>query len=72
MIRLLPHRRRSARSELDEVKRVLRCLQSSPSQTRVAVGAGVAQANSDFLRQFGDMQAFRQTPAEAREQFYSR
>ena len=62
MIRLFQRRKDSARSELDELKRVLRCLKFSPAQTRFAVGTGVCLANSDFLRRFAGMQSFRQIP----------
>jgi len=71
MIRLLQRRRDPVRGELDEVKRMLRCLRSSPAQTRFAVGAGVYLANTDFMRQFGGMQSFGHIPAGDREQFYS-
>ena len=72
MIHLRQRRGDSARSELDEVKRVLRCLKVSPAQTRGAVGAGVYLANTNFMRQFGGMQAFRQIPSDDREEFYSK
>jgi len=72
MIHLRQRRGDSARSELDEVKRVLRCLKVSPPQTRCAVGAGICLANTDFMRQFGGMQAFRQIPSGDREQYYSK
>ena len=72
MIRLLQRRSGPVRSELDEIKRVLRCLKVCPAQTRCAVGAGVCLANADFMRQFGDMQAFRQIPSDDREQFYAK
>jgi len=72
MIRLLQRRSDRARSELGEIKRVLRCLKSSPTQTRSAVGAGVCLANSDFMDQFGGMQSFRQVPSRDREQFYAK
>lgn len=72
MIRLLHRRSDPVRSELDEIKRVLRCLKSSPAQTRFAVGAGVGLANTDFLRRYGGMQSFRQSPPDDREQFYAK
>ncbi len=72
MIRLFQRRSGLARSELDEIKRVLRCLKSSPAQTRFSVGAGVCLANTDFMRQFGGMQSFRQIPSDDREQFYAK
>jgi len=72
MIRLLQRRSDSARSELDEIKRMLRCLKSSPAQTRFGVGAGVCLANTDFMRQFGGMQSFSQVPAGDRQQFYAK
>ena len=72
MIRLIQRRSDPARSELDEVKRMLRCLKSSPAQTRFAVGAGVHLANNDFLRRFGGMESFCQSPSGDREQFYSK
>ena len=72
MIHLLQRRNDPARSELGEIKRVLRCLKSSLAQTRYAVGTGVYLANNDFVRQFGGMQSFRQIPPGDRQQFYSR
>ena len=72
MIRLLHRRNDPARSELDEIRRMLRCLKSSPIQTRFAVGAGVYLANTDFMQQFGGMQSFRQVSSRDREQFYSK
>jgi hypothetical protein len=71
MIRLFQRRRNPARSELGEIKRVLRCLKSSPAETRLAVGAGVCLANTDFLRRFAGMQSFRQVPALDQKRFYS-
>ncbi len=72
MIHLLQRRSDFARSELDALRRVLRCLKSSPAQTRFAVGAGVYLANTDFMRRFGGIQSFRQIPSGDREQFYSK
>ncbi len=72
MIRLLQRRNDPARSELDEIKRILRCLKSAPAQTRFAVGTGVSMANTDFVRRFGGMQRFSQVPPGDRERFYSR
>ena len=72
MIRLLQRRSDPARSELDEIRRMLRCIKSAPAQIRFAVGAGVYLANIDFLRQFGAMQSFRQIPSGDRERFYSK
>ncbi len=72
MIPLRQRRGNSARSELDEVKRVLRSLKVSPAQTRGAVGAGVCLANTDFMRRFGGMQAFQQMPSADREQYYAK
>jgi hypothetical protein len=72
MIRLLQRRGDPARSELDEVKRILLCLKSSPARTRSAVGAGVYLANTDFMHEFGGMESFLQIPAGDREQFYSK
>ncbi len=72
MIRLLQRRSDLARSELDEVKRMLRCLRSSPAETRCAVGAGVYLANTDFMREFGGMESFCQVPLCDRERFYSK
>jgi hypothetical protein len=62
MIHLFQRSRNPARGELDEIRRMLRCLKSSPAQTRFAVGAGVCLANADFLRRFAGMQSFRQVP----------
>ncbi len=72
MIRLLQRRGESVRSEVAEIRRVLRCLKSSPAETRFAVGAGVCLANADFMRQFGGVQSFRQMPSGSQEQFYSK
>ena len=72
MIRLLHRRSNSARSELEEVRRILCRLKVAPAQTRHAVGAGVCLANSDFMGQFGGIQPFRQIPPADREQYYSR
>ncbi len=71
MIRLLQRRSDSARSEVAEIRRVLRWLKSSPIETRFAVGAGVYQANTDFMRQFSGMQCFRQISAGDQERFYA-
>ena len=71
MIRLIPRRGDQAHQELDEVRRVLRCLKDSPAQTRFAIGIGVYLANGDFIRQFGGMQLFRQSPAGDQDQFRS-
>jgi len=71
MIRLLQRRSDSARSELDEIKRILRCLKSSSPQTRFGVGAGVCLATADFIRQFGGMQTFCQIASVNRQQFYA-
>ncbi len=72
MIHLLQRRSNSPRSELDEIKRMLRRLKSSPAQTQFAVGAGVCLANTNFIRQFGGMQSFYQMPAGDRERFYAK
>jgi hypothetical protein len=72
MIHLLRRRSDPVRSELDEIKRALRCLKSSPAQTRCAVGAGVCLADTDFMRQFGGRQSFRQISSGARERFYAK
>lgn len=71
MIRLFQRHRNSARSEFGEIQRVLRCLKSSPVQTRFAAGAGVCLANADFLRRFAGMQSFRQVSRGDRKHFYS-
>jgi hypothetical protein len=71
MIHLFQRRSDLARSELDETKRVLRCLKASSAQTRFAVGAGVYLANADFVRRFAGMQSFRRTPAGDQTRFYS-
>ena len=69
MIRLLQRRGAPARGEFDEVKRILRCLKSSPARTRSAVGTGVNLANTDFMHEFGGMESFLQIPSGNREQF---
>jgi hypothetical protein len=71
MIRLLQRRGDLARSELDELKRMLSRLRSSPAQTRSAVGAGVYLANTDFMRRFGGMEGFCRVSHADREEFYS-
>ncbi len=71
MIRLFQRRRDSARGELDELRRVLRCLKFSPARTRFAVGTGVCLANSDFLRRFAGMQTFRQISVGDQQGFCS-
>ena len=62
--------RHSVRCELDEIKRVLRCLNSAAARIRFSVGAGVHLANANFMRQFGGIQSFRLASTLAREQFY--
>ncbi len=69
MIHLLHRRGDLTRQELREVRKLLRCLKASPAHTRFAVGAGVCLANIDFIRQFGGMQPFRQSPADYQDQF---
>jgi hypothetical protein len=71
MIRLLQRHGDLAHSELDEIKRVLRCLKSSPAQTRSAVGAGVSLANTNFMCRFGGMQCFWQTPTDDQQEFFA-
>lgn len=72
MFRLFRHHGDPVRGELRELAKVLSCLKSSNTQTRFAVGAGVSLANTDFMREFGGMQSFRQIPSDARERFYAR
>ena len=72
MIHPLQRRSNRPRSELGEIRRMLRCIKSSPAQTRFAVGAGVSLANTDFLHQFGGMHSFLQIPPRDRERFYSK
>ncbi len=45
------------------------CLRTSDSRTRLAVGAGVHLANTDFIRRFSGIEPFRRVSAEARQQF---
>ena len=71
MIRLLQRRGEFARSELVEIKRMLHCLESAPTQVRSAVGAGVHLANTYFIGRFGGMECFCQVSLGEREQFYS-
>jgi len=60
-----------ARSEFDEVKKVLCSLKVSGTQTRLAVGAGVELANSDFIRRFAGIESFRRSPTEEQKRFCS-
>lgn len=71
MIRVFPSRNHAGRGELDEIKRVLGRLKSSPVPTRFAVGAGICLANADFLRRFGGLQTFRQLPSGDQAEFFS-
>jgi len=72
MLRLRQHHGDPARYELDEIKRVVRCLKSCPAEVQFAVGAGVCVANTDFMRRFGGIESFRQSSAADREQFYAK
>ncbi len=47
------------------------CLRSSESRTRLAVGAGVHLANTDFIRRFAGIEPFRRVSAEVQRQFCS-
>jgi hypothetical protein len=71
MIRLFQRRADPVRGELDELAKVLSCLNSSNIQTRSAVGAGVHLANTDFLRRFAGMDAFRRMPLAEQCRFCS-
>ena len=71
MLHFFQRRSDPAFSELDYVKRVLRCLKSSRAQTRLAVGAGVYLANADFVRRFAGMKYFREIPSGEQGQFYA-
>ncbi len=71
MIRLLQRSRSSPRSELNGIRRVLRCLKLAPPGIRFAVGAGIGLANSDFMGRFAGLQTFRQVSNEAQRRFYS-
>jgi hypothetical protein len=71
MIHLLQRRSDPARSELDGIRRVLRCLKSAPAQIRFAVGAGIYLANADFMRGFAGMQSFRRVCVGDQRRFYS-
>ncbi len=71
MVRLFQRRSDPAWSEVNEVKRVLRCLKSSPAQTRLAVGAGVYLANADFVRRFAGVKCFREISSGEQARFYT-
>jgi hypothetical protein len=71
MIRLFQHRGDRARSELDELLKVLGCLKSSDAHVRFAVGAGVSLANAKFISQFAGMESFRRMSPEAQGSFYA-
>jgi hypothetical protein len=71
MLRLFQRRGDSARSELDELVKVLRCLKSASVQTRFAVGAGVYLANRDFIRRFAGIESFRRLSHENQARFYA-
>ncbi len=71
MFRLLHRQGDPVRSELGELKKLLRSLASSEPRTRFGVGAGVCLANAEFLRRFGGMQWFCRGSPEERAQFYS-
>lgn len=71
MLHLLQRHSDPVRCELDEIKRVLRCLKSCAVRVRFSVGAGVHLANTNFLRQFGGIQSFRLASARVREEFYA-
>jgi hypothetical protein len=60
-----------ARSEFEEMKRVLCRLKASGAQTQFAVGAGVQLANTDFLRRFAGIESFRRIPAAEQQRFCS-
>lgn len=61
----------SARSEVDELRKVLSCLKGSDSQTRFAAAAGVRLANADFLRRFGGTKSLNEIPSEVQKRFLS-
>lgn len=72
LVRLFQRQRGDpARTEFDEIKRLLRCLKSSPAQTRSGVGAGICLANSDFVRRFAGLQTFRHISTPDRQRFCS-
>lgn len=68
---LFPRSGALARGELEELKKVLGRLRASDSQTRLAVGAGVHQANAEFIRQFGGIESFRRSSSEDQKRFCS-
>ncbi len=63
--------RDSARSEFDEMKKVLGRLRTSGTRVQFAVGTGVRLANTDFIRQFAGIESFRRVPAEDQKRFCS-
>ena len=69
MSRLFQRRSDAARSELDELRKVLCRLRASDARVRFKVGAGVSLANSDFIRRFSGIESFRRMPTEARKRF---
>ena len=71
MVRLFQRHGDPVRGELDELVKVLSRVKSSSVQTRVAVGAGVHLANTDFIRHFAGMDSFRRIPLADQGRFYS-
>ncbi len=65
------HRNDPARGQLEELRKVIGRLRVSKSRTRLAVGAGVHLANTDFIRRFSGIEPFRRVSAEAQRQFCS-
>ncbi len=61
----------SGRGELEELRKVIGLLRVSESRTRLAVGAGVSLANTDFIRRFAGIEPFRRVSAEVQQQFCS-
>lgn len=60
-----------ARGELHQLRKVIGRLEVSESRMRLAVGAGVCLANTDFIRRFSGIEPFRRVSAEAQRRFCS-
>lgn len=70
MFQLLHRHGDPVRSELNEMKKLIRHLAASEPQIRFGIGAGICLANAMFLRQFGGMQRFRVVAPGDRALFY--
>ncbi len=69
MTHLFQRRGNPARSEFEDVKKVLSRLKGCDAETRLAVGAGVHLANASFIRRFASIESFRRTPPDNQRRF---